>query len=156
MILRIYYGIRIRTIVTVRHSALTAEHAHLQDKVVTREFVSGEGIRDRSIEGSIGPLQNAVYKLAKCGEELEDGNVAAAAATLGAAWVGDFETAVAVLSTSESSKAFVPKMVSGIKSAGSAATAGDVSGAKAAFVVTVQAIEAWAVDTGVAGQLKGL
>jgi hypothetical protein len=127
-----------------------------QDKAANRKFVTDEGIRDRSIEQNIVPVQKAVYKMAKAGEELQKEDAKSAAATLTDAWVGDFASAGAMLAVTPASKDRLDCILSGIKTTAEAANAGNVAEAKLGFVTAVEAIESWVQDTGIAGQLKGL
>lgn len=109
------------------------------------------------MEQNIPPVQNAVYKLAKAGSELEQGNGKAAAETLSAAqWVSDFTTAGRTLATTPETNDKLDVIVSGIKSTAAAANGGDLATAKVGFVAAVEAVESWVVDLGIASQLKGL
>ena len=128
----------------------------LQDKEVSREFVSASGFRDRSIEVAIVPLQTGVYKLAMAGEQIEGGDLTAASATLKAEWVADFVAACTTLSLKEDTKDLVPEIVSNISSTASYASAGDLAKAKVSFVSLVERFESWAVGAGVTGSIKGL
>jgi len=127
-----------------------------QDKEANREYLQSSGYRDRSIETAIVPVQTGVYKLAQAGEQLESGDLSAASATLGEAWLSDFETGCSTLSISDDSKQLVPAMVSSIRDVASAASAGDVNKAKVRFVELVESVEKWAVGAGVNGSIKGL
>lgn len=128
----------------------------MQDKEANRKYVGESGLRDRSIENSLVPIQTAVYKLAKVGESLEKDDAKAAAATLKEAWADDFASAGDKIAKTPDSKAKLDLIVTAIKGATEAAGAGNAAGAKIAFVGAVEAIENWADTTGIATQLKGL
>eukprot|EP01025_Chloroclados_australasicus_P022768 TRINITY_DN2333_c0_g4_i1.p1 TRINITY_DN2333_c0_g4~~TRINITY_DN2333_c0_g4_i1.p1 ORF type:complete len:229 (+),score=37.69 TRINITY_DN2333_c0_g4_i1:99-689(+) len=127
-----------------------------EDKEAQRRYVDTAGLRDRSSEKTIVPVQNAVYKLAKAGEELEKDDGAAAAATLGESWLSEFESAGTSLASTPETQGKLSSIVSGIKASASAASSGDLPTAKVAYVTAVGEIETWVIDTGIAGQLKGL
>jgi hypothetical protein len=118
--------------------------------------VDNSGIRDRSIEQSIIPVQKAVYKLAKAGEELEKDDSKSAAETLSADWLAAFASAGRIIAETPETVAKLDNIVAGIKSTAQAAGSGDVVSAKVGYVAAVEAIEQWVVDAGIAGQLKGL
>jgi uncharacterized protein YigA (DUF484 family) len=128
----------------------------MQDKEATRKFMGEEGLRDRSTETSLVPIQTAVYKLAKVGESLEKDDAKAAAQTLSDSWVEEFETAGALFAQTPDNKAKLEMILSAINGAQAAAEAGNASRAKIAFVGAVEAIESWADSTGIAKQLNGL
>lgn len=114
--------------------------------------------RNRSVEQNIPPVQTAVYKLAKAGSELEQGNPKAAAETLSSAasWVAAFTTAGKTLATTPETNDKLEAIISGIKNTAAAADGGDLAAAKVGFVAAVEAVESWVVDLGIASQLKGL
>jgi hypothetical protein len=127
-----------------------------QDKQANRKFVTSEGIADRSVEQNIVPVQKAVYKMAKAGEELQQEDAKSAAATLSDSWVGDFASAGQLIAVTPESKGRLESILSGIKSTADAAGAGNVAEAKLGFVTAVEGIESWVDSVGIAGQLKGL
>jgi hypothetical protein len=128
----------------------------MQEKEATRKFMGEEGLRDRSTEASLVPIQTAVYKLAKVGESLEKDDAKSAAATLSDSWVQDFEAAGASFAQTPDNQAKLEIVMTAIKGAQAAAGAGNASRAKIAFVGAVEAIESWADSTGIAKQLQGL
>ena len=67
--------------------------SRVQDIEANRRYVDSSGIRDRSVEQSLSPVQAAVYKLAKAGDELSKSDTKSAAQTLSADWVLSFATA---------------------------------------------------------------
>jgi hypothetical protein len=135
----------------VHHLAL-----RMQDKEANRKFVDSSGFRDRSVEQDIIPVQTAVYKLAKAGSELEKDDAKSAAATLSSDWVGSFESAGKSIAATPDTIAKLEDILVGIKNSAAAAGSGKLAEAKTVFVATVEAVEIWVVDAGVAGQLKGL
>lgn len=128
----------------------------MQDIEANRRYVDSSGIRDRSVEQSLIPVQAAVYKLAKAGEELSKSDTKAAAQTLSADWVLNFASAGKAIASTPDTMAKVDKILGDIKSAAVAASSGKVQEAKTAYVSAVVSVEGWAAETGVAGQLKGL
>lgn len=129
----------------------------MQDKEAQRRFVDSSDARNRSVEQNIPPVQTAVYKLAKAGSELEQGNGKAAAETLSSAqWVAAFTAAGRTLATTPETNDKLDTIVSSIKSTAAAANGGDLAAAKVGFVAAVEAVEGWVVDLGIASQLKGL
>lgn len=129
-----------------------------QDKEVQRRFVDTSDSRNRSVEQNIPPVQTAVYKLAKAGSELEQGNPKAAAETLSASasWVAAFTAAGRKLATTPETTDKLDVIVSGIQRAAAAADGGDLAAAKVGYVAAVEAVESWVVDLGIASQIKGL
>jgi hypothetical protein len=128
----------------------------LQDIEANRRYVDSSGMRDRSVEQSLIPVQAAVYKLAKAGDELSRSDTKSAAQTLSADWVLPFASAGKAIATTPDTIAKVDNILSEIKSAAIAASSGKEKEAKIAYVSAVVAVEGWAMETGVAGQLKGL
>lgn len=128
----------------------------VQDIEANRRYVDSSGIRDRSVEQSLIPVQAAVYKLAKVGDDLSKSDTKSAAKTLSADWVLSFASAGKAIASTPDSTAKVDEILGEIKSAAIAAGSGKVSDAKRAYVRAVVAVEGWATETGVAGQLKGL
>jgi hypothetical protein len=133
-----------------------SSRVHLQDIEANRRYVDSSGIRDRSVEQSLIPVQAAVYKLAKAGDELAKSDTAAAAKTLSADWVLSFASAGKAIASTPDTIAKVDSILGEIKTAAMAASSGKVQEAKSAYVSAVVGVECWATEAGVAGQLKGL
>lgn len=128
----------------------------VQDKEANRKYLDASGLRDRSAEQALVPVQTAVYKLAKVGDALQKGDASGAASTLSGSWVSDFNSAAGDLTKTPENESKLQAVNSGISGTASAAKGGDLKGAKTAFVGIVVAIQDWAASTGVAGQIKGL
>lgn len=128
----------------------------VQDKESAAKFIDTEGMRNRQAEGSIVPIQTAVFKLAKAGEALEKDDAKGAAGTLQENWVGDFVSAGGEFAKTPDTKNKLQTISSAIRGAADAAGAGNVAAAKVAFVGAVEAVEDWVQTTGIAGSLKGL
>ena len=128
----------------------------MQDKEANRKYIDAGGLRDRSSEQALIPVQTAVYKLAKVGAALEKGDPSSAASTLTGTWVADFGKAAGDLTKTPETRSKLTTVTSSISSAASAAKGGDLSGAKSAYVSTVVAIQDWAATSGISRQLKGL
>lgn len=128
----------------------------VQDIEANRRYVDSSGIRDRSVEQSLIPVQTGVYKLAKAGEELSKKDTKAAAQTLSADWVLSFATAGKAIASTPDTRAKVDDILIEIKAAAVAASSGKVGDARSAYVSAVVAVQGWATEAGVAGQLKGL
>lgn len=135
---------------------VTPARGRAQDKQANRKFVAAEGIADRSVEQDIVPVQKAVYKMAKAGEELQKEDAKSAADTLRDGWVNDFANAGQVIAVTPESKSRLEGIISSIKGLADAAGAGNVAEAKLGFVSAVESLESWVEAVGVAGQLKGL
>lgn len=138
------------------HICANAAESHLQDIEANRRYVDSSGIRDRSVEQSLIPIQTAVYKLAKAGDELSKSDTKSAAQTLAGEWVLSFASAGKAIASTPVTIAKVDDILGEIKSAAIAASSGKVTEAKSAYVSAVVAVEGWATEAGVAGQLKGL
>ena len=124
----------------------------MQQRGVTREFLTSENLKGVSSEQELVPVQKAVYKLAKSGSQLESGDLKGAASTLAEAWVAEFTTVASTVSGTDAAG----KLVSAIKGVQSAAAAGDAASSKRQFVTLVSDLQSWASATGLACGLKGL
>ena len=58
-------------------------------------LVQAEGLKDKTLEQELIPVQKGVVSLAKAGAQLEAGNVRDAASTLSESWVAPFDSASA-------------------------------------------------------------
>ncbi|CAL8464734.1 g4269 [Coccomyxa elongata] len=122
------------------------------ERVAEKEYAKTGGFAD----GEVVAVQIAVNKLAKSGEALAAGDLPAVAATVGDAWVGDFQKATSGLSTSEAAKRSATAVFEGIGALESSAKNGSLVDAKRSFVTAVSALQTWADDAGIAASLKGL
>jgi hypothetical protein len=127
-----------------------------QDRQVAREFLNTEGIKDIADSKDLAPVQQAVFKLAECGSQLESGDVKAASSTLSGSWVSSFSTASKGLSTTDSAKEGAQSVADGLDALKAVASKGDLAGTKRQFVAVVSSVESWAAGAGLAGSLKGL
>lgn len=143
---------------------LSSSHSHvgesfvcqMQDIEANRRYVDTSGIKNGSVQKALIPVQTAVYKLAKAGEELSKSDTKSAAQTLSADWVLSFASAGKAIASTPDTIAQFDSILDEIKSAATAAGSGKVKEAKSAYVSAVVGVEGWAAETGVAGQLKGL
>lgn len=58
-------------------------------------FTQAEGLKDKTLEQELIPVQKGVLSLSKIGTQLEAGNVGAASSVLSEGWVAPFEAASA-------------------------------------------------------------
>ncbi|PSC74478.1 thylakoid lumenal kDa chloroplastic [Micractinium conductrix] len=116
---------------------------------------SGDKI-DRVLEQELIPVQKAINSLASSGAQLEAGNVKAAAATLNGGWVRDFQSSASKLSYTEAAKNSASAVFASLAALQGAASKGSAADAKRSFVAAAGALQTWAVDANVAGDLKGL
>jgi hypothetical protein len=82
--------------------------------------------------------------------------VSGAASTLSGSWVAEFRAASARLSESDSAKATASQIFASLEDLQGAASKGDTTASKRAFVSVASAVASWATAAGVAGELKGL
>lgn len=120
-----------------------------QGRTVTREFLETEGIKNKQLALEIAPLQTGVYKLAKSGAKLTEGDVKAVANSMAEPWVADFIKASKGVGGSD----VVADKVQALKTT---SNKGDLNATKAAYVALVAELKAWSAANGVAGSLVGL
>lgn len=105
-------------------------------------------------------LQDAVYRLSKVGQAIDNNDLSAAASVLGATtdadWVQKANIALNKLSSSPEEQTEVDAFNSSLSSLISSVTQNDVESSKLAFVSSATAFEKWTTLTGLVGQLKGL
>eukprot|EP00475_Leptophrys_vorax_P040622 TRINITY_DN75623_c0_g1_i1.p1 TRINITY_DN75623_c0_g1~~TRINITY_DN75623_c0_g1_i1.p1 ORF type:complete len:251 (+),score=18.09 TRINITY_DN75623_c0_g1_i1:80-754(+) len=101
-------------------------------------------------------IQAAVYGLSKVGQALEAGDLSGASAALGSGWLAKADAAIAKISVSDGEKDLAAVFQSSTGAITSAVSASDIVGAKRAFLASALALEGWAKQAGLAGELKGL
>eukprot|EP00798_Chlamydomonas_sp_ICE-L_P023518 gene23518-9041_t len=120
------------------------------DRAITRDFLESEGIKDKQLAFEVAPLQTAIYKLAKSGAQLQDGDTKSVANSLGEPWVIDFVKASrGVGGDSET-------VLSKVDALKASAAKGDLPASKVAYVDLVATLKTWTVTNGISSKLVGL
>ncbi|KAI3714829.1 hypothetical protein L6452_21789 [Arctium lappa] len=105
-------------------------------------------------------LQDAIYKLSKVGQAIENNDLPSAGLVLGqtldADWVKMANAALSKLSSSPEEKSEVDAFNSSLTSLYTSVTKNDIEASRLAFVDSATAFEKWTTLTGLVGQLKGL
>eukprot|EP01025_Chloroclados_australasicus_P033889 TRINITY_DN3466_c0_g1_i2.p1 TRINITY_DN3466_c0_g1~~TRINITY_DN3466_c0_g1_i2.p1 ORF type:complete len:222 (+),score=24.32 TRINITY_DN3466_c0_g1_i2:77-742(+) len=129
----------------------------LQQKEVQREFLSSEGLKDRSVQEQVASVQRVVIQLAKSGKALENGDAQTASTELlRADWLSDFKVAADKLSLTDGQKSKAEGVVKGLSGLVSVAGGSDLDAIKNSYVVAVDALQSWCNETGLAPSIKGL
>lgn len=127
-----------------------------EQRETTRQFMQEEGLDNRRLDQKLVPVQRAVNELAKSGSQIEAADLKAAATTLSGSWVAEFQNASLSVSLSEEAQSSANAIFTQLDSLKSAAGTGDVKASKKQFVAVVNAVDAWATQSGVRANLKGL
>ncbi|KAH6803241.1 chloroplast thylakoid lumen protein [Perilla frutescens var. frutescens] len=104
-------------------------------------------------------LQDAVYKLSKIGQALENNNLSEASSVLDSSnteWLQKVNSALDKLSYGEEEKTEVDIFNSSLASLISSISQNDVEASKIAFVTSATAFEKWTMLSGLSERLKGL
>lgn len=128
----------------------------VQERQTERAFLQTQGNVNRRLEPKLVPVQKAIKQLAIAGQALEAGDNKAAAAAIESTWVSEFKSAAEKISADQASKDAIEPIFSGINTLKEAASKNSSTGARAAFVSTVNSLKDWSVKAEVNGLVKGL
>lgn len=120
------------------------------EKATTREFLKVEGLKNAQLEKDLIPVQKAVLKLAKAGQQIEGGDIRGASSTMNDSWVKEFQVVSPNLGSGSES---VATKITDLKNA---TDKGDAMASKKAYVAVVADLEAWVGASGLSSKIKGI
>mmetsp|Transcript_36490 Transcript_36490/g.107768 ORF Transcript_36490/g.107768 Transcript_36490/m.107768 type:complete len:207 (-) Transcript_36490:100-720(-) len=120
-----------------------------QQRLTTRQFMADEGLKNKELERELEPVQRGVYELAKAGSQVQDGELKAAASTLGGDWLDAFARSAGRFGSPDA-------VVASIGDLKAATSKGDGKASKRAYVEVVDAVQAWAATASLTDRLQGL
>ena len=125
------------------------------ERKAEKAFSRTEGFVDKNTKKDIVSVQLAVNSLAKVGDALSKGDVAAASSELSGSWASKFVSVAASLSINDDTKVAADKLIAEIDALRAAAAAGSLADAKKEYVDAVNSLVGWTRLAELSG-LKGI
>eukprot|EP01023_Acetabularia_acetabulum_P017220 TRINITY_DN1854_c0_g1_i2.p1 TRINITY_DN1854_c0_g1~~TRINITY_DN1854_c0_g1_i2.p1 ORF type:complete len:223 (+),score=30.70 TRINITY_DN1854_c0_g1_i2:98-766(+) len=128
-----------------------------EQKEVQREFITSEGLKDKSVSEDVALVQKTVIKLAKSGDALESGDAKTASDVLQPLeWLDEFKNASQKLSLTPSQKVKAESAIEGLNGLVGAGSSSDLVSLKKQYVAAVDAVQLWCQEAGLSAIVKGL